>query len=178
MSLSQDSMPLTLPTTTDIKRRIGEHETTTREALALIQSRLNTRSRLSRLLDERIDRAATLREPRTVRQAIKDFLRGESASDRERRVIRHEGEAALRKMHLVHTILKDQGYREVDHRTQVHYDDIKALTLLDISGDAEAEEFHQRSMTAISLLRAAQREIEGLGSVERERLRFDEEMRD
>lgn len=178
MSLCQDTAPPELPTTTDIKHRIRDNEHATHQALTLIQRRLAGRERLRRRLDYLVDCAVTARERRTLREVIADFLHGERVSEKRRRNIQRAGRSVLQEMHLLQSLLKDQGYRKVDERTQAHYDDIKALTLLDIQGDAEVKEFHSRSVSAISRLRHAQREIEALHSVERESLRFEGETRE
>ena len=178
MSLCQDTAPPTLPTTTDIKRRIKDNEHTTQQALAVIYRRLDSRARLRRRLDYLIDCAVTARGRRTFREVLADFFHGGRVSEKRRRDIQHAGRSVLQEMHLLHSSLKDQGYCKVDERTQAHYDDIKALTLLDIKGDAEVDEFHERSISAISLLRHAQREIESLRSMEQEDSRFEEGTRE
>lgn len=177
MTSNQESAPLVLPTATDIKRRIEDHERTTLKTVATVRSRLGHRERLARQLEELTDQAALLRGRRTTWQLLTDLLRGEALNEGRREGIRQAGEATIREMLRLQVLLRGQGYREVDDRTQVHYGDIKSLTLLDINGDDEAEEFRLRSMTSINLLRSTQREIEALRSVDRERLRFDDEMR-
>lgn len=178
MSLDQaSSLPVPL-TTTEIKQRIADHERATEALLEDLQHRLDAHARLSARMERVADQVALLTERRTVIQVIEDFLAGERPRSEKHRLLCRTGKALASETESIHFLLKDWGYQQIDFRTQVHYDDIRALTLLDISGDPQAEEFGQRTTGAISQLRSAQRWIEALSLPGRRVIVFDEELQE
>lgn len=178
MSLEQaPSLPVP-PTTTEIRQRIADHERATEALLEDLQRLFDTHAHLWARMERVADRVTLLTERRTVIQVIEDFLAGERPRAEKHRLLCRTGKALASEAESIHFLLKDWGYRQTDFRTQVHYDDIKALNLLDISGDPQAEEFGQRTTGAISQLRFAQRWIEALSLPGRRVVVFDEELQE
>lgn len=162
MSVEQVPPPPILPTTTEVKHQIEANEKETRVFLDLLQRHFDNHARLRSRREEVAREVTSLRGSRTILQALEDFLTGECPRERKRQMLCRAGRVMVSEEGAAYSRLKEWGYEQIDARTQVHYDDIKALTLLDISGDPQAEEFYLRTTFAISRLRAFQRGIEGL----------------
>lgn len=162
MSLNQGTALSVLPTPSEVKVRIAGNEQVTSATLNLIQAHLERYEQVETDLAILLEEANRLNSRRSMRQTIKDFLQGERPNQVTARGLALEGQEISQEADFLRLALKQAGYGEIEERTQVHYDDIKHLTLLDISGDPEAEVFHQRSINSISRLRGAQREIESV----------------
>lgn len=160
MSLDQGSA-VALPATTEIKDRIALNERETQAFLASLRCRICELTHLQECLDRVTEEEASLHEQKSLLQLLKGFLAGTHLDAEKRRVSRVRS-VILREMELSRRLLKGRGYWGIDERTRIHYEDIKALTLLDVCGDPEAGEFRERSTASISQLRIVQREIEDL----------------
>lgn len=162
MSVEQAPQSPTLPTATGVKRQVEANEKETQVFLGALQCHFDNHTRLRSRREKMAREVASLREPRTILQALEDFLSGECPRERKRQMLCRAGKVMVVEEGVAYSHLKEWGYEQIDARTQVHNDDIKALTLLDISGDPQAEEFYLRTTFAISQLRVLQREIENL----------------
>lgn len=161
MSLDQGSA-VVLPTTTEIKDRIAVNERETRAFLASLRCRISELTHLQERLDLATEEEASLHEQKPLLQLLKGFLAGTHLDAEKRRMVSRTRSAILGEMESSRRLLKGRGYWGIDERTRIHYEDIKALTLLDVCGDPDAGEFRERSTASISQLRIVQREIEDL----------------
>lgn len=174
MSTEQGNAPPSLPTPSEVKEGIAGNARLTSSTLDFIRSRLIEHERLRTRLLHIVDEVSDLASPRSLWQAIKETLCGERPSQEKARGVLLSGRTVEQEADSIRSTLRSAGYGEIEDRSQEHYDDIKRLTLLEISGDPEANVLHQRSTDAIFRLRIAQREVENLPPVSREMSALEE----
>lgn len=161
MTLMQ-STPPGLATPDDVKNQITAHEATSKRLLTRVGLLLARREALADRLESLADQYADLRRARGW--ALLRLVTGEAHAD----AIKAKGlQHTARTIHLdakaIHGVLKRQEYVAIESAMHDHYEDLKALTLLEIRGDAESDAYLGRVTASISALRRTQRNIEEHG---------------
>lgn len=162
MSLGQSATPILLPSADEVKTRIVTNAEATTTFLARVESLIERHEALLAYLRRTVeDRRDAIQEERPLVRVIKEFLGAVSPKESLlAQSLTESGLTASRELESIQAALRVQDYSAIEKRTQVHYDDLKDLTILEVNGDTEADAFHQRAINAISALRQVQREVE------------------
>lgn len=162
MSVEQNTAPITLPSVRAVKSRIAAHKDDTEAFVSNAQSLIAKHdSLLSRLRQVTSDREAALLKERSLIWTIRAFLRmADTTNGLSANTLREAGLATSLALETNLDALADYDYWAIEQRSNAHYDDLKALTLLEVAGDRDADALHGETINSIRSLRQVQRAVE------------------